>query len=155
PGQTKWSAATNAINNVVGHYGNGIHFGLMIFPSPNQCSPGEVKVDVGGSTAASIASNLGSPPPASGNYTPMSQSLDVPGNYSPLLTGPQRNFVLLITDGWQWCSPYDSATRFWPVDAVRRLRAKNIKTFVVGFGAGVDVLTLNRMAYEGGTAPTG
>src|SRR5262249_8984415 len=50
PGQTKWSAATNAINNVVGHYGNGIHFGLMIFPSPNQCSPGEVKVDVGGST---------------------------------------------------------------------------------------------------------
>jgi MYXO-CTERM domain-containing protein len=154
-GGTKWEAARNAVTSVVNRHGAGIHFGLMIFPDPNRCGPGAIKVDVGPNTASSIASYLTTPPPSTGNYTPMSQSLDVAASYGPLLVGPQRNFVLLITDGWQWCDPYDPATRFWPVDAVRRLRGKGIKTYVVGFGSAVDVLTLNRMAYEGGTAPAG
>jgi MYXO-CTERM domain-containing protein len=153
-GQTKWQAARNAVTNVVTQHG-GIYFGLMVFPNPSQCSAGSVNVDVGPNTASSISANLASAPPPSGNYTPMSQTLDVAAGYSPLLTGTQRNFVLLITDGWQWCYPYDSSTRFWPVTAVQGLRAKGIKTFVVGFGSAVDVLTLNRMAYEGGTSPAG
>jgi MYXO-CTERM domain-containing protein len=154
-GSTKWSVARTAINRTVSANGSGIHFGLMIFPDPDHCGAGKVKVDVGPNTATAISSYLSDPPPSGGNYTPMSQSLDAAGEYAPLLSGPQRNFVLLITDGWQWCDPYDSATRFWPVDAVRRLRAKGVKTYVVGFGGGVDVLTLNRMAYEGGTSRSG
>ena len=152
---TKWSAARTAVTSTVTANQSGIHFGLMLFPDPNLCGPGAIKVDIGANTAASMSSYLATAPPAGGNYTPMSQSLDVAANYSPLLTGPQRNYVLLITDGWQWCDPYDPATRFLPVDAVKRLRAKNVKTYVVGFGSAVDPLTLNKMAYEGGTAPPG
>ena len=48
------------------------------------------------------------------------------------------NYVVLITDGWQWCDPYDSSTRFLPVEAVEQLSIKGITTYVVGFGTGVD-----------------
>src|SRR5437867_3152841 len=93
PGLTKWAAARAAVNGVVNANGAGIHFGLMLFPDPNQCGPGGIKVNVGPNTAASISSYLASPPPSSGNYTPMSQSLDAAAAYAPLLSGPQRNFV--------------------------------------------------------------
>ena len=152
---SKWDAARAAVTNTVNANAAGIQFGLMVFPDPSQCGPGAIKVNIGANTAASISSYLASPPPAAGSYTPMSQTLDVAGAYAPLLSTTQRNYVLLITDGWQWCDPYDPATRFWPVDAVKRLRAKGVQTFVVGFGGGVDAQTLNRMAFEGGTSPVG
>jgi hypothetical protein len=154
-GGTLWSAARAAVTTSVTEFQSSIHFGLMVFPDPNQCGAGAVKVNIGANSAASMSSYLASAPPASGNYTPMSQSLDAAGNLTQLTSGPQRNFVLLITDGWQWCSPYDAATRTWPIAAVQRLRSKGIKTFVVGFGGSVDVSTLNKMAYEGGTSPAG
>ncbi|HUH04954.1 MAG TPA: vWA domain-containing protein, partial [Kofleriaceae bacterium] len=61
-------------------------------------------------------------------------------------------YVVLVTDGWQWCDPYDPATRFTPVDAVSSLAAVGVTTYVVGFGGAVDALTLNTMAVEAGTA---
>jgi hypothetical protein len=63
--------------------------------------------------------------------------------------------ILLVTDGWQWCDPYDAATRFWPVDSVTRAAQKGIKVYVVGFGAAVDVQTLTKMAVAAGTALAG
>jgi hypothetical protein len=149
---SKWSVAVQAIQSVTGQYDSTIDFGLMVFPCPDQCSPGEVTVNVGPNNSAAIVSSLGSPPPASGNYTPMAQSLEAAGGYAPLLNSGRANYALLITDGWQWCHPYDPATRFLPVDAVDTLTALGITTYVVGFGAGVDALTLNRMAASAGTA---
>jgi MYXO-CTERM domain-containing protein len=61
----------------------------------------------------------------------------------------------LITDGWQWCSPYDASTRFDGVDAVTQLNAVGVTTYVVGFGSAVDTAALNQMAVEAGTARTG
>ena len=98
-GGTLWNAARAAVTSTVSGFQSSIHFGLMVFPDPNQCSPGSVKVNIGANTSASMQSYLASPPPAGGNWTPMQQSLDAAGNYGPLLMGPQRNFVLLITDG--------------------------------------------------------
>jgi MYXO-CTERM domain-containing protein len=46
-------------------------------------------------------------------------------------------------------------TRFTPVDAVTRLREAGITVHVVGFGAAVDSLTLNRAAVAAGTALPG
>jgi hypothetical protein len=149
-GQTKWEAAEGAIGSVTAAHEDGIDFGLMIFPDPDECGPGSVFVDCAPDTAGEIANALGAPPPEAGNWTPMAQSLAAAAQYDPLSEPGRRGYVLLVTDGWQWCSPYDAATRFTPVDEVAALQRLGITTYVVGFGDGVDVLTLNRAAAAGG-----
>jgi hypothetical protein len=151
----KWEDAVNAIDYMTSNYDSAIDFGLMVFPYPDQCAPGEVLVDIGPGTGAAINGELADPPPDGGNWTPMAQSLDAAAMYSPLMDSSRQNFVLLITDGWQWCDPYDIATRFMPVQSVEDLVAAGVTVYVVGFGDGVDVLALNRMAVSGGTSPAG
>ena len=65
-------------------------------------------------------------------------------------TSPPR-FVLLMTDGQETCgaSTAQSAAR------ITTLRNRNIKTFVVGFGDGVDATALNALAQAGGTDAPG
>jgi MYXO-CTERM domain-containing protein len=154
-GQLKWNAAVNAVETLVQSYGDTIDFGLMVFPNPSQCSPGSINVDVGPNTAAEISAALATPPPVSGSYTPMAETLDVAVTYDRLLDPTQRNYVLLVTDGWQWCDPYEAATRFDAVTSVENLESFGIETFVLGFGASVDVLNNNRMAVAGGTSIAG
>ena len=154
-GMSKWDVAEAAITQLTGTYGGAVDMGLMLFPNPSQCAPGSVVVDIGVNTGSAIVSALGTPPPSSGNWTPMAQSIDAAASYAPLLDPNRYNYVVLITDGWQWCDPYDTATRFLPVQAVTNLTALGVTTFVVGFGDGVDTLTLNRAAVQGGTAMVG
>ncbi len=154
-GETKWSIATTALDQVAAGFESSIELGLMMFPAPNECSPGGVFVEPALGTRAQMAAALGTPPPTGGNWTPMSQTLEAAA-LEPSLTDPEaRPHVVLITDGWQWCSPYDPATRFDPVDAVGNLNAAGITTYVVGFGASVDALALNQIAVEAGTARPG
>src|SRR6185503_9725190 len=136
-----------------------IDLGLMIFPDPSACSPGTVVIAPAPKQGAAINAKLATGP-VSNAWTPMSQSIDVAAAHASLSDPARRHALLVVTDGWQWCSPYDANTRFFPVDAVKRARAKGINVYVVGFGRGVDVLTLNRMAAAAGTAfpgcdPTG
>jgi MYXO-CTERM domain-containing protein len=63
--------------------------------------------------------------------------------------------LVLVTDGWQWCSPYSATTRFDPVRSVMALRAAGVTVHVVGFGTEVDALTLNRAAVAGGAPLSG
>jgi MYXO-CTERM domain-containing protein len=144
--QTKWAVAKNAISQVVSTYQTTIDFGLMLFPNPSQCGPGKVVVPIGPNNATAILNKLADPPPQSGNWTPMAQSLDVAAGHTALQDSAYSNNVLLVTDGWQWCSPYDASTRFLPVNSTSNLTALGITTYVVGFGESVDTLTLNKMA---------
>ncbi|WP_309897367.1 adventurous gliding motility lipoprotein CglB [Archangium sp.] len=112
--------------------------------------------------------------------TPTAESLRFMGNLADLQTDARSDFVVLLTDGLPNCNesypdPYPStkcfctvgdSCQFTPnigcldtnasVAAVNALRAKNIKTIVIGFGAdfsskeGSD--TLNGMAEAGGFA---
>jgi len=148
--QTKWNVAKSALSQVATTYESGIDLGLMLFPSPNQCGGGKVVVGIGPNKAQAIMAQL-APPPTSGNWTPMAQSLGIAAGVANLQDSAYKNTVLLITDGWQWCSPYDPSTRFLPVNAVSNLTALNITTYVVGFGDSVDSLTLNKMAAAAGT----
>ena len=152
---TKWDTAVTAIMDVLTNFGADVDFGLMIFPDPNECSPGSVFVDVGPGSASSILAELSTAPPTGGNWTPMAESLDAAASYTPMLDATRRNYVLLITDGWQWCSPYDPATRSAPVASAMNLLGLGVETYAVGFGGGVDVLTLNQVAWEGGTSVSG
>jgi hypothetical protein len=154
-GITKWEAARMALAEVTSGFDDRIDFGLQIFPFPDRCQPGEIVIGVGPGEGEVMLDALGEPPPTGGNYTPMAQSLDVIGSYGPMLDDRRDNHVILITDGWQWCDPYDDSTRFTPVDSVDRLSRLGMTVHVVGFGAGVDSLTLNRAAVAGGTALPG
>jgi MYXO-CTERM domain-containing protein len=154
-GTNKWEAARMAIGSMTGAYDDVIDFGLQPFPFPDRCEPGRVSLDVGPNPSAAILSALGEPPPDSGNFTPMASTLDEVLGYAPMLDATRDNHVVLITDGWQWCSPYDPATRFTPVTSVEGLRAAGVTVHVVGFGAAVDSLTLNRAAVAAGTALPG
>jgi len=154
-GSTKWSAADSAITELTGVYERTVDFGLMVFPSEGECTAGRVDVPVGPLHGRSISTTLPPEPPYSGNWTPMSESLDSASEYAALLDRSRRSFVVLITDGWQWCSPYDGATRFDPVTSTENLLALGVTTYVVGFGSSVDALTLNRMAHSAGTSIRG
>jgi hypothetical protein len=145
-GKSKWTIATEALTTVLTTYQQTVDFGLMIFPDPNKCSPGKVQVSVGPANASAMLAKLGAAPPQYGNYTPMAQSLNAAAQAPGLQDAGYSNHVLLITDGYQWCDPYDPATRFLPVNAVGNLTALGIKTHVVGFGDSVDTLVLNKMA---------
>ena len=150
-GVTKWDAARSAIDQMVSGYADRIDFGLQVFPFPDRCGPGLVSIDVGRNTRDTIVGALGAPPPESGNFTPIAETLEVLLGHAVLLDPRRDDHIVLVTDGWQWCSPYDPGTRFAPVEAVMALRALGITVHVVGFGDGVDSLTLNRAAVAAGT----
>ncbi|MGE0792342.1 MAG: MopE-related protein [Sandaracinaceae bacterium] len=155
-GGTKWDAARMAIGELASGYSGSIDFGLQVFPYPNQCAPGQVTIDFGTHAPSDLMGALGSPPPSGGNWTPMAQTLMAARDYYSTRLGTARqNHLILITDGWQWCDPYEASTRFTPVNAVTALRDLGVTVHVVGFGAAVDSLTLNRAAVAAGTALPG
>jgi MYXO-CTERM domain-containing protein len=100
-------------------------------------------------------SALGSPPPQYNNFTPMAQTLEAAAVEPTLVGAAAPRYVILISDGWQWCSPYDPATRFDGVPAVASLAALDVTTYVVGFGGATDAAALNQMAVQAGTARMG
>jgi MYXO-CTERM domain-containing protein len=154
-GVTKWAIATGALDQVLVGLESKAEVGLMMFPRPNACGAGGVDVAPALMNRGAILSALGPPPPTSGNWTPMAQTLEVAASEPSLVGVDAPRYVVLISDGWQWCSPYDASTRFDGVPPVEALRAQGVTTFVVGFGGATDALALNRMAVVGGTARAG
>src|SRR5687768_5452773 len=114
-GYSKWEAARMAVGEVTAAFAESIDFGLQVFPYPNECEPGHVVLDVGRNSSAGVLEALGAPPPSAGNWTPMAQTLDAAADYAPMREDARSRHVILVTDGWQWCSPYDPSTRFTPV----------------------------------------
>lgn len=154
-GVTKWDIAVDALDQVTMQFEDQLEFGLTVFPAPNQCAPGTMKVAPALYSHQSIMTELADAPPTGGNWTPMSQTLDAMAFEPEIASGTMPRYAVLITDGWQWCSPYDASTRFDPANSVAALNALGITTFVVGFGDEVDALTLNQVAVTAGTALMG
>jgi hypothetical protein len=143
--QTKWQIAVDALDEMATAYESSVDLGLTVFPEAGECSPGSELVAPGLDNRNAIMAELASPPPTTGNWTPMAETLQAVAAMPSLHDPAYLRYAVLITDGWQWCSPYDPATRFLPVDAIADLNAAGIITFVVGFGDSVDALTLNEM----------
>lgn len=154
-GETKWSIATSAIDSVTQRFQDSLELGLMAFPAAGQCSPGEVLVQPALTNRTAIADSLIDAPPSSGNWTPMAQTLEAARQVPSMQTAPGDRYAVLITDGWQWCDPYNASTRFDAVDQVQELLDMGVTTYVVGFGASVDARALNLMAVTAGTALAG
>jgi uncharacterized protein (TIGR03382 family) len=152
---TKWQVAVDGLDQVLTAYDAKAEFGLMTFPQAGQCSPGQLDVAPALSNRTSILGALTSPPPAAGNYTPMAETLAAAAAEPSLQATAGARNVILITDGWQWCYPYDPATRYDGTPAVEALTAQGVTTWIVGFGSEVDASALNRMAIAANTARPG
>ena len=153
----KWSVATGALAQVLDVYQDTIDVGLMTFPQPRACGPGQIDVAPGPHQRDAILTVLAEPPPAAGNWTPLGETL-LAAATDPLVVEADpraRTYVAVVTDGFQWCAPYDPAARGLPVLGVRALAAANVPTFVVGLSGGVDEDTLAAMAIAAGTARPG
>jgi uncharacterized protein (TIGR03382 family) len=153
--QTKWQVAVDGLGQVLTAYEHKAEFGLITFPRAGQCSPGQVDVAPALSNRSHILGALTTPPPVGGNYTPMAQTLEMAAAEPSLAASTAARDVILITDGWQYCVPYDPATRFDGVPAVETLTQQGVTTWIVGFGAEVDPIALNRMAVAANTARPG
>lgn len=154
-GESKWTIATRAIEAVTEQFQDRLEIGLMTFPATNACSPGEVRVLPAIGNREAITDSLVAAPPETGSFTPMAQTLEAVQALPSMQTAPGERYAVLITDGWQWCSSYDESTRFNAVDRAQELLNMGVKTYVVGFGSGVDAEALNLMAVAAGTAIAG
>ena len=151
---SKWAAARAGLDQMLGVYDQSIAFGLVTFPYPDACGAGRLEVPPGVGQRGAIGMALTMPPPQLGNWTPLGETLLAVADPARI-GGYHPDYVVVITDGFQWCDPYDPAQRLLPRTAVMRLRAQGVRTFVVGFGGGVDEDALATMAQLGGTAPAG
>jgi MYXO-CTERM domain-containing protein len=154
-GVTKWTIAADALDQVMVGLEHQAEVGLMTFPNPSACGPGELDVAPALENRTAILDALGDPPPSAGNWTPMAQTLEAAAAEPSLVDADAPKYAVLISDGWQWCYPYDASTRFDGVEAIDQLNAAGVMTFVVGFGGATDALAMNRMALEAGTWRTG
>jgi MYXO-CTERM domain-containing protein len=145
-GQTKWSIAVGGLGQLLDTFQAKAEFGLMTYPQPDQCGPGTQDVAPALGNKVAIMGELTTPPPTAGNYTPMAQTLEAAAALPSLQTAIGPRHLVLITDGWQYCVPYDPQTRFDGTAPVEALKAAGVTTWIVGFGAEVDATALNRMA---------
>ena len=153
-GQDKWPVMRDALTTVVQRYENGIRFGLMLYPSDDECAAGAVGSQLSMQNAGSITGQLGSTFPDGG--TPTHTTIAAAGAYYQGVTSPGERYVLLATDGEPNCGdPNDTEapTVTESVGAIDNLLTDGIKTFVLGFGGTINnyPATLQAMAEAGGT----
>lgn len=187
-----WDIARDATAGILNDHEDSAHFGLMLYPGPSgtgangiegpvgacdyngrdagcapltpRCTTGEVVVDIADNTTDAINNALTWPQGLAHAYTPTWQSLEAASNYDALRVPNRRNFVILITDGYQCCGlnvAADGTQTCTPEDnnlvpdRVGRLTDAGITTFVVGFGNLTDARTLHRAAIRAGTTRPG
>lgn len=145
-GMSKWEIAEGAINNLLTTYDGAIQFGLSLYPSNNSCGTGTVNVDVGPTAGPMITTTLNNTNP--GGSTPTGPTMNAMVGYAGLEDQTRENYMLLITDGSENCGNPSSDTAAGTLLS----EAPSVKTFVIGFGSGVDEDALNDTAVAGGTA---
>ena len=149
--ERKWDVAVDAISSLVLAFDDRIRFGIGTFPEgDNNCETGRLRLPVADAGGAAVATYVQMDAPE-GDGTPIAASLTaITAEEAALRDSTRENFVLLVTDGAENCDGM-------PATAVGGLmgRTPMVRTFVVGFGDGVDEGELNGMADAGGTARMG
>ena len=150
-GERKWDVAVEAVANLVTSFDDRVRFGLGTFPEGSvECTTGQLRLPIGDGQGAQVADYVRGDGP-DGKGTPIAASLQAIAAAEPALGDATRdNFVVLVTDGQETCDGQ-------PATTVGSLQARSpqVRTFVVGFGDGVDEGQLNEMADAGGTAQSG
>jgi hypothetical protein len=152
---TKWTIMTNALTAVTGAMDGNIRFGMSVFPSDNACAVDStpvvaIDIDQGADIAAWMSGH--SPDGNTPAHWGLEAALDI---YAGIPINDAGRYVLFATDGVPNCGgdpPTDEVeTKTETVAAVTALANAGIKTYVLGFGAGLtlDAQLLNDAAQAG------
>jgi len=166
---TKWVQAKKALITLLNTWsGTGqIEFGFDVFPD-FECSgfccdvSHPVVEDCKLNNEANLISIIQNAPAPPGEFdTPLCDGMDMFNNssYAQRFTAPGANrYLLVVSDGQEECNgaAYTEKCGSAPayagaVTIVSNLLSNGIKTFVIGFGSGVDPTQLNVIAREGET----
>jgi MYXO-CTERM domain-containing protein len=102
---SKWAAAEDAVSAVLSAYGEAAQYGLMMFPgSSGGCATGEINVEIGANKAPEILSALSAINWSASRQTPAGQSLMASSKYAGITDPAYNNYVIFLSDGWQYCS---------------------------------------------------
>lgn len=152
-GPSKWDLAVSAINNVMSSVSDELSAGLILFPSPDDCSvdlPGgvpHVPVAPMPTSRPMISAALETADPT-GSSTPMFRAARAGWAYlRDSLDSPGQEGIVLVTDGADTCDSGDGAAV--QMEAATMLEDHNILTFVVGLDHSNN--DLSGLAYYGGT----
>ncbi|MBX3162238.1 MAG: VWA domain-containing protein [Deltaproteobacteria bacterium] len=154
----KWTIMRNGLTSVVTSKQTAIKFGLLEFPSDDNCAAdANPEVGIALNAAGSFNSYFASRSP-NGN-TPAHIALgSALTYYNTLPVNPAGRYVLFATDGLPNCggAAQDQGSDAETVAAVTALRNVGIKTFVLGFGTfGLPAGVLNDAAVAGGVPKAG
>jgi hypothetical protein len=132
----KWNIMRDALNGLAGEYQDNIRFGLLEFPTDDDCA-------VNGGTAVRVPIDIDQAPEIQSYFSSRSANGNTPAqlglaaaltHYNTLPVNPAGRYVLFATDGEPNCSTGDPAAE--TVAAVTALASAGIKTYVLGFGDG-------------------
>jgi hypothetical protein len=154
---SKWDSMKNALKTTVMAKQTQIKFGLLEFPSDNNCAATAVPdVGIALNTYPGFNTyfNTNSPDGNTPAHLALGGALTY---YNQIPVNPAGRYVLFATDGVPNCLNGDPNTGSGPatVAAVTSLRNAGIKTYVLGFGefGGGDIL--NDAAIAGGVPQAG
>jgi hypothetical protein len=155
---TKWNIMKNALISIATQKDQNIKFGLLEFPSDQNCAADatpEVAIALGAHTP--IANYFAARSP--GGNTPAHVALgSALAYYQSIPVNSAGRYVLFATDGLPNCQGGDpnAASDMATVAAVTALKNAGIPTYVLGFGTfGLNTGVLNDAATAGGKAKSG
>ena len=110
--QDRWTPLTEALQTVMTNLGNGVQFGLTLFPNPwsgpeedERCAAGMVNVPVDFGNQAEILMTMDVGRPVSNRGTPTASALGAAGRF--FIDNPSENdYILLATDGGPGCNAF-------------------------------------------------
>lgn len=170
----RWKGSVSGVNSITSKLDDLIRFGLMTFPSDDDCGAGAVEVPVGPQASSAIATKLAGHQPK-GN-TPTTESLKAAqAALNAIVVGPDEapraKYVVLVTDGEPNCRPGElqavlacgtnftcianetGKTQVEAAAAVEAMAKDGIKTYVLGYQtAGSE--GLDQLARAGDTGDT-
>ncbi len=152
---TKWNMMKDALRTVLQARERNIRFGLLMFPSDDDCGvdPGlDVGIDINHADEIITALNSTSPVGSTPAHFALQEALE---SYRGLSVNEAGRYVLFATDGVPNCGgdpPTDEVeTQAETLAGVEALAQEGIHTFVLGFGGllGLDPDLLNDCAQAG------
>ena len=157
---TKWKIAVAAINKMTTDYAAKIRFGLTLFPDrvAPDCGQDMIPIPVAPGTEMAIQTLLTNALSNADKYWPSNPCVtNIETGMKQASTEPafddttRDGYAVLITDGKETCGS-DANTE----TIIKTLYdTRNIATFVIGFGSGVDPAQMDKFAVAGGVPAMG
>jgi hypothetical protein len=152
-GASKWQQMTVALNQSVSSTQSQINWGLVFFPSDNQCGAATTSdVPIAVNNATAIQNALANQQP--GGATPTHDAMESAAAYLAGLGDTNPKFIVLATDGEPNCgagSGFGGNDDANAEQSITDASNRGIHTFVIGISAGSAAdAVLNQMAMNGG-----